>query len=137
MYSDGVCYNLVMSMNDLLIFKYKIVVTLKVSGYILSQICERLKKVQVIAEDKSALSVSVYFLLATQMIPPCQRKISYISPPVPKTSQLPNPPHTFVSSCPFPRSYVLGADSSNGATELQPADLQLRILLGSCCQQFA
>ena len=68
---------------------------------------------------------------------PCQRKISYIPPPVPKTPQLPNPPHTFVSSCPFPRSYVLGADSSNGATELQPADLRLRIQFGSCCQQFA
>ena len=67
----------------------------------------------------------------------CQRKISYIPPPVPKTPQLPNPPHTFVSSCPFPRSYVLGADSSNGATELQPADLRLRIQFGSCCQQFA
>ena len=90
------------------------------------------KKVQVIAEDKSAL-----FSAGHTNDSPCQRKISYISPPVPKTPQLPNPPHTFVSSCPFPRSYVLGADSSNGATELQPADLQLRILLGSCCQQFA
>ena len=103
----------------------------------ISQICERLKKVQVIAEDKSALSVSVYFLLATQMIPLVKERFLTSPPPVPKTPQLPNPPHTFVSSCPFPRSYVLGADSSNGATELQPADLQLRILLGSCCQQFA
>ena len=57
----------------------------------ISQICERLKKVQVIAEDKSALSVSVYFLLATQMIPPCQRKISYISPLSPKPHSCPTP----------------------------------------------
>ena len=68
---------------------------------------------------------------------PLSKKDFLHSPPVPKTPQLPNPPHTFVSSCPFPRSYVLGADSSNGATELQPADFQLRIQLGSCCQQFA
>ena len=68
-----------------------------------------------IAEDKSALSVSVYFLLATQMIPPCQRKISYNFPLVPKTPSTPSPPY-ICQFLPFPSVLMSwGADSSNGA----------------------
>ena len=64
---------------------------LRVLGYILSQIFGRLKKVQVIAEDKSALSVRVYFLLATQMIPLVKERFLTFPPLSPKPHSCPTP----------------------------------------------
>ena len=49
------------------------------------------KKVQVIAEDKSALSVSVYFLLATQMIPLVKERFLTFPPLSPKPHSCPTP----------------------------------------------
>ena len=56
---------------------------------------------------------------------PCQRKISYNFPLVPKTPSTPSPPY-ICQFLPFPSVLMTwGADSSNGATELQPGYLQL------------